>query len=408
MRNRLRAAAGLLAAALAAACTATPPASQPNRPPGPPEPPGDARVLWQYAGPGWLPDPGRAPAPLWITDTLLVHELGDGLTAHDLRTGAVRWTMPMGDSHRICSVSPGAREDMGVILFGSRTGRGCDRLRAVDVLTGKNLWTVSVPLSRVGRTDGAWVSDDTVVVQIGAAFQMRSRADGALVSQSVVPGCALYGQVVSAAQTLLTARCGNPGIVAVDTRTGKELWRHIVSTQLLDRPDYRIVSADPPVYLRTFRGRPEKSTVVVLGDAGLPRTTVPYLQPDGELQPDRAIVVGGKTIYVPVFRDEILHLTAIDVATGTRRWTSPGSVDVALVQAEPGRVVALAGSRFVTFAESDGRQQNGGLVPPEVVLSSPDANGPDPREPRVTTVGTVRVVTYSRAYGDEPDFVVVG
>ncbi|MFE7130949.1 PQQ-binding-like beta-propeller repeat protein [Streptomyces sp. NPDC057638] len=149
-----------------------------------------ARLLFQ------LPEPARDGLAdvggSWLTDTAYIKPGIRSLVAHDLTSGAPRWTLPL--PGQICASSrhPSADDRVAIVFEAApRTGRGpgsgsfqpCTEVGAVDLTSGRLLWRTSVTSATSGdqkvRFREVTQSGETVAAggtDGGAAFSLRTGA----------------------------------------------------------------------------------------------------------------------------------------------------------------------------------------------------------------------------------------
>ncbi|KUJ65186.1 hypothetical protein ACZ90_50220 [Streptomyces albus subsp. albus] len=168
----------------------------------------------------WGPRQGPttlAGRPVPVRD-LVVVEVPEGLAAHDVATGRLRWHVP-GADYANC-VAPSDRLVVGVDPRGALFG--------VDTATGEKQWTAR--LSAVGvlaadrTTVYATVGRPRTRIDTLCAFDLPSRG-----VRWSVPMPVRYGTITRPAAAVAPGRlvvCGEEGaVVALDTRTGKRRWR---------------------------------------------------------------------------------------------------------------------------------------------------------------------------------------
>lgn len=152
-RQRLAPLLVVLLALLTAGCTSD--GEQPDAAPTKAE---DAALLqpaWQVDSIGPFEDDGGQALdpqhsdfglmPGWVLDELVIVPAPDQVTAFDVATGDVRWSLkPPPLAQGVCALSEGLNDDgIGAVLF-SREDQGCSMLTAVQARTGETVWTQSV------------------------------------------------------------------------------------------------------------------------------------------------------------------------------------------------------------------------------------------------------------------------
>ena len=208
----------------------------------------DGHRLWDWTAPGQQPAIWSSAA---ITGGVAIIGVADpygdsppeqgSIAALDVATGKQKWEF-RGDGAGVWSsvaVDAGGRGFVGL-------GNPDDGMMAIDLSTGRMLWSVSFHPDAgrdldVGATPviGSIAGKEVVGVgSNGGVFEMLDAATGApLWTRFVVPGSAVHGLVASPAfdGTLLYVPSASPptGINALDPATGEYRWQ-----QLTDLPIY--------------------------------------------------------------------------------------------------------------------------------------------------------------------------
>lgn len=104
----------------------------------------------------------------WATGDLIIDARVDGAIGYALSNGEQKWgwQTPAGDD--ACAMSAGTSDGIGVIAYGNTTGRGdteaCDRLVALNVETGRVLWTKNLDPVASNGYSYVMVSDPYITI----------------------------------------------------------------------------------------------------------------------------------------------------------------------------------------------------------------------------------------------------
>jgi outer membrane protein assembly factor BamB len=210
----------------------------------------------------------------WTHGDSLIRVRVDGPTSYDAATGRQLWGFTLPGTDVACSLSgsPGTSEQaVGLIGYGQDSTR-CDHLMAVDLATGRQLWSRPLPYQVSGGSEGGLlaVAGNTAVVVSEERAVGLDLQSGATRWTGLGPGqgsdC-LTEQVAAAGQSLIAlARCQSSFTVAsLDPATGKPAWTARV-TEPTDSYLTQILSADPVVVSDEMSGPRGASRVQVFAD----------------------------------------------------------------------------------------------------------------------------------------------
>ncbi|GAA3395982.1 PQQ-binding-like beta-propeller repeat protein [Streptomyces roseoviridis] len=245
-------------------------------------------VAWTVPAVGDDEGPGA-----WGLGDAVVHGRLDGLTAYDARDGRPRWTLAAPTRQAVCSMSPRADRNVGLIAYG-RHGRPCATLVAVHTVTGEVLWRR--PVGGDGVTAKAVVVGGAVAVAAeDRAVRGRTAGSGEQRWQRALgKDCGILAVDASEAHTLLVEQCGKGArLIALDTATGREQWIRALPVE--SDATARVVSVEPAVV--AVHEADDRGTSALFGfdDSGMPTATVPLSGPDGTVvafDHDRPLVLG--------------------------------------------------------------------------------------------------------------------
>lgn len=232
----------------------------------------------------------------WTPDaSSVVRVRSDVLRAYGTARGDVRWSVPAPARSSVCALSRTAPSGIGVVGF-ERRGKPCGAtVAAVDLRTGRTLWSRDVT---PGDRDTAG-GDGLVLASAGTTAVVRDR--GAVVGLGLGDGsprwrlglaqnCGVRGFDGSGDGVLLVEECAGAAagrdvtlrLSLVDAGSGGRIWQRTLPTTGPVRA-VQVLSADPvAVYVaeqdeRGFNG------VVLYDDAGRRRAMIPLAGPEDDL-----------------------------------------------------------------------------------------------------------------------------
>ncbi|MER5298077.1 PQQ-binding-like beta-propeller repeat protein [Streptomyces lasiicapitis] len=307
-----------------------------------------AKVGFQIPAPEVPKDDIWSVAGSWLTDDTYVKSGFVGkakdhaLIAYDPASGKQKWTIPL--AGETCAVSKEVtKEGIAAVVYKDAKSTkankypDCSEVSAVDLKSGKKLWTenVSNSGSKV-EFEEIVISGDTIAAGAGtggtgAAWDMSGKL---LWKPSVGDTCKDAGYA-GGDQLVAVRKCGDYSdpkykIQLLDPKTGKEKWSYPLATGV---DNAKIISTNPVVFGQdteeiTASGATD---VFSLSNNGKLRARIPL--EDGKYSHDcdvnkfnscKAIVVGNDKLYVPTrqhdaggsdygFTNEII---AFSLATG--------------------------------------------------------------------------------------------
>jgi outer membrane protein assembly factor BamB len=210
----------------------------------------------------------------WASGDALIRVRNDEVISYDAATGASRWTLTVPGIYVACSMS-GTSSSGAIGLIGYGQGSTtCDHMMAVDLATGRMLWSESVQHPYTGATGGLAVAGDTAVVLTDEGITGVSAASGAGKWTLTAPSACVFEQLAASGGNLIAlAACqGAFVIVSIDPATGKAAWQYRV-TEPADAFQFQILSASPVVISDDLVGPRGTSTVRVLGQDGTVTST---------------------------------------------------------------------------------------------------------------------------------------
>ncbi|MEX2983936.1 PQQ-binding-like beta-propeller repeat protein [Streptomyces sp. C36] len=327
----------------------------------------DAKLDWMAP----VPDKDKEhadsfPSP-WFTKDTIVLATRYAVTAYSRESGKQSWTLPVGG--RVCSTSTGSDGGVAAVVWG-KGDYDCDKLMAVDVEHGRQLWSQDVVDSK-GRTQGrdlANISVDhgnvTLADVVGDPYVYAARTGKQ--SKATDYGCQQLGSVVKGSGQLTLAQCqpiyGRQFILNVDPKSGQEKWTWKVLNGIAVQ---NVISVSPAVLVVGRENETSASDIVTLDDKGRmgPLISVsagPYnldaCRPR-HLDSCRRVVTDDRTLYLATNKDKdgLNSIAAIDLATGKPRWTAP------LGGTRTNRPLAMHEGRLLVYQEAT-KEEGGKLL----------------------------------------------
>jgi outer membrane protein assembly factor BamB len=217
----------------------------------------------------------------WTSGGSLVRVRADEVTSYDAATGAQQWTLAVPGTDVACALSglgagTGAESGAGLILYGSDSTT-CDHVMAVNLATGRQLWTSALPSQDSGAeaTGQLAITGGTAVVLTDDGPVGFSVSSGTRLWGPARPGnCSVHQLAGSGSSLAALAACytgSNSGssydVFSLSPATGRPVWDHRV-TEPSDAYSSRILSVSPLVISEEGSG-PRGTTIVrVLGPDG--------------------------------------------------------------------------------------------------------------------------------------------
>ncbi|MFE2550845.1 PQQ-binding-like beta-propeller repeat protein [Streptomyces sp. NPDC059355] len=258
-----------------------------------PDGPGAAKPLGSWAG---NPDAG-----------FVIRARADGVTGYN-GEGRHGWSLPAPAGGAVCAMSTDTPSDIGLLTL-TTAGSGCgNRLVAVDVTSGKQLWTKDVP-KLVGKPSAGGSLAVTATADAVLAHDLVT--GGELWRFPLPAGAAAMEVAADADRVLLMARTdAGVELFALGARTGAVAWRFPMPVGY-ESP--RIVSASPAAAVGDGR-------LMVFDEAGRVRaqSQEPYVPTTGETE----WLVVGDVLYASVpEREKRELLAAFSLKDGRHLWT---------------------------------------------------------------------------------------
>ncbi|MCA1221736.1 outer membrane protein assembly factor BamB family protein, partial [Streptomyces sp. 8L] len=313
---------------------------------------GEAKVLWQQAPASDVPESHNRVYGPWFVGNTVVRALYKQVAAYSAATGKQVWSLTLPQAVCAAPVAPTAD---GTIVVGYEDGSGesanCDRIKQIDLKTGKAGWDTSI-----GKADTfdvmldlnmAIVGDTVAVSRVGGTNTFRVSDGKPLFTK--LPGDCQPSGMASGPKMIAYEVCsgtdsdaaGAHQLQQLDPVTGKAKWTFKLAAGLtLDK----VYSVDPLVV--SFQNEDEKTWSIASFNAnGTERATMKgggekFTEDcgdglgiaDGNLQDCNGIVADAHTLYMETALDRSKAagtnaVVAFDLATGKLKWKAPAPSD---------------------------------------------------------------------------------
>ncbi|MGW2253015.1 outer membrane protein assembly factor BamB family protein [Kitasatospora sp. NPDC001660] len=317
---------------------------------------------------------------IWGTDKLTVRVDSSGIRAYNLSDGKPAWSVPVPTGAKeLCaaSYSPNSK-NVGAVAF--NTGDSdCSTMGAVDLTTGKMLWSAKVSNDRVSDPT---LSVTDKVLAIGGRVVGAVNIDNGSTIWSWKPrdsSCSVAGRAAGA-QIVVSDRCYESSpksqLYVVDAETGAQKSTPLALAGSIEGVD-KIVSDQPLVALIT--NGTNGDYVLPFDKSNKPGTPMSVKEPgsdslrlSGQGDAISQNVVSGNILYVQASGTKSA-VNAYDLTTGKRIWSATNSTanqDIRLVSGydKDGKVRAILTqgykkpARLVTLSPNDGSMTDLGTL----------------------------------------------
>jgi outer membrane protein assembly factor BamB len=194
----------------------------------------------------------------WTTGDALIRVRADEVVSYAAATGQQQWSLPVPGTDVACSASTtpaaGLGATVGLVAYGADAG-SCDHVLAVDLATGRQLWSAQVqdPYSGASSTGALAVAGPTAIILTADGIAGVDAATGAQKWTLAPPGDCTFQQLAGTGSSTSTvgavalAACDSSYyVVDIDPVTGKEAWQARVSEPSASY-QFQILSVDPVV-----------------------------------------------------------------------------------------------------------------------------------------------------------------
>ncbi|AUY49485.1 hypothetical protein C2142_11645 [Streptomyces sp. CB01881] len=288
---------------------------------------------------------------IWGADKTIVRADSSGIRGLNSADGKELWTIaPPAGSKEFCAASYGVNSKHIAAVALNTGDSDCSTVGAVDVSTGKLLWTAKVSQDRMSSPT---LTVTEKVIGIGANMAGAVNiSDGSPVwqFQPREKDCSVYGKAAGT-QIAVSDRCYGLNttvksqLVLVDTDTGKTTSSApITLTGSIERVD-KVVSDQPLVLLVT--NGPNGDYILPFDKSNKPMNPMSVKEPgadslrlSGQADAFTQSVVSGTTLYVQTNPTKPA-VNAYDLTSGKRLWSATGG--------------ATDGIRLVSGTDKDGK-----------------------------------------------------
>ncbi|MEU2393015.1 PQQ-binding-like beta-propeller repeat protein [Streptomyces sp. NPDC007369] len=320
---------------------------------------GEDKVLWLKTAKVDGPGMGVQAEGQWVVGDTVVKSVWKNLTAYGAADGKEKWTLAF--PAPVCSVTPHTTADAKTVVLyreGESDTAQCNRMRMVDLRTGKEVWSKEVPKEGyfdIMTAPTLGLTGDTVTVSRngGSASAFKAANGDKLFGSGSAEGCRPDAYVAHNNKVISIAGCIEKDAVGevsgADPVTGKKAWTY----RLPEKYKVTSVYSLDPVVLDIGNDQKGERSIVVLGPDGTQRATVSGEGKFatecndtalGSLEVCRNTVVDGGTLYIPTTADtgKANEIVAFDLGTGKAKWRTPSGDGRTLtpIRAENGQLIA--------------------------------------------------------------------
>ncbi|MER5183006.1 PQQ-binding-like beta-propeller repeat protein [Streptomyces sp. NPDC002896] len=336
----------------------------------------------------------------WAPDSsTVVRARSDGLRAYDTAQGKVRWSFSAPARFSVCALSRTTPSGVGLVGFGRHNESCGTSVAAVDLASGRTLWTKTMaPSEEAARSETAVLTSagSTAVARRGDAIVGLALRDGSERWRLDVPrNCEARNVEAAEDWVLVVEECADESfsavtmqLSAVDAQSGRRLWRSELPTGS-PAQTVQVLSADPIALYVAETDERGTNGVVTFDDTGHQRAVIPVSGPDEDL----AFMPYGTTFAtptgVPLFQavvsrglfitvakdaqDRPQGLSAYSLTDGRRVWHT--SFEDRIVALSPGRsgevdvVTSMTWNRLWSVDARSGDQEGEAVVLRDAPLS---------------------------------------
>ncbi|WP_370367083.1 PQQ-binding-like beta-propeller repeat protein [Catenulispora sp. GP43] len=282
----------------------------------------------------------------WADGSTVVRVRTDAVIAYAAGDGHVEWTFPIPGQDTVCTVSHTVSEHIGLVAYRA-DGQPCTEVGAIDLRSGKQLWTVEREASALSAiietssSNSVAVGADTALLKEDGGIRAVSLRDGTPRWRSqVTDSCTEDAVAGDAGQVLAIEGCGSGGeTVALDASTGAVRWK--AKLPVPGSFDVRqVLSVDPAVVHVSEQASRPVDVVVSYDAQGRQRAAIPTAQPDEDIAISDPVADLLQDAPVPhaVITDDLLvspvtlpdgtdQMAAFSLADGHRLWQNTADSD---------------------------------------------------------------------------------
>ena len=302
----------------------------------------------------------------WLVGASVVRVRTDEVVSYAGATGAVQWTFPVPGQNVVCAVTRTTAGQVGVIGYAAEDAP-CDQLTAIDLTTGRKLWSTTVDASDTsdqgdGLTDFVSAAGNTVAVRGDAGVTAYDARTGAQQwTQPAQDNCDDQFVVSDPDTVVAVAACQSGYVVAdLDAATGTPRWQTPVDEPIADSSyELAVLSVNPVVIddsipgargidnIRIFDGQGRQNTTIEATNITTPDgptslDTSEYADPGFKPQPLIWTTVSGGTL-VAMTKELNGHddLVGYSTTTGRQKWLTALPDDVDALTTRGNQIVLL-------------------------------------------------------------------
>lgn len=306
---------------------------------------------------------------VWTTDGALIRVRADEIVSYQATTGRQQWSLSIPGLDIACAVSAetGAQPAVGLVGYGT-DGGSCDHVLAIDLATGRQLWSRQVATGLTGNQGTGMVAlsgGAAVVVTAAGVYGYDPETGAPRWTLRSPSGCEDQAVAAAGLSAVVLAACEQPGfdVVDLDAATGGPRWQAHVA-EPTQSYNFAILSADPVVVDDLLPGTRQVEHVLVFGAGGHQESSI--------LVSDISAPGGAATLdtdYYPGFGPEIAvadgllvgvtrpvdnqsDIVAFRLSDGRRQWLVPMPDQVVSLEPDGGQLLLVDWSEPVASLET--------------------------------------------------------
>jgi hypothetical protein len=215
---------------------------------------------------------------VWTTGDSVVRIRTDNVVSYDSATGATRWTFGIPGQDVVCAISRTPAGQVGMLGYGPQN-TPCDHLVALDLTTGRQLWSTDVAV------DGQEQPPIVDFVAAGGNLAVTRTADEVIAldattgtrrwTSNAADGCREQFVAADPTSVVAIATCDNEYVVAdLDPATGSLRWQTRVP-ESTSGYQLALLSVTPVVVSDILPGQRTVDNVRVFTAQGRQNVTIP-------------------------------------------------------------------------------------------------------------------------------------
>lgn len=317
------------------------------------------KTVW--AAPGERSTATEESLGSWQHGSLVMRARFDAVIAYEVATGRRAWVYDIPTPQVLCAMSRTADKGIGLIGHADEH-KPCTGVTAVDLTTGRALWTRSLPADSLSGSsvdeDVIAVAGDTVVARTERDLRAFTLREGGRPWTVKTTDRCRFRHVVGGGDqfiTELTCADAQPKIRAIDAATGRTRWETVVPIRGTSA-SITLLSASPSV-VRVIEGGQRGTDVLAAFDA-TGRITAQIRVNDGQRRldlggsgfdamPVRPLLIGDRGLVISGNdADQGDMVYAYELSDGRERWSTELPEDVGSMAMADDRIVAVEDTIF--------------------------------------------------------------